>query len=70
MQKKLILGPVIGYVFGWSKLGFMIFFLQIHRPINTSLPPILSAQGDIHGEIPENRFLVITFDWSVLPTSG
>ena len=50
--------------FGWAK------FFQIYRPINGSLPPILSAQWDLHGEIPENRFFVITFDWSVLRTSG
>ena len=55
--------------FGWAKLGFMNFF-QIYRPINGSLPPILSAQGDLHGKIPENRFFVIPFDWSVLRTLG
>ena len=45
-------------------------FFQIYRPISFITPPILSAQGDLHGEIPENRFFVITFDWSVLRTSG
>ena len=45
-------------------------FFQIYRPISFILPPILSAQGDLHGEIPKNRFFVTTFDWSVLRTSG
>ena len=50
-------------------------FFKIYRPIpiepNSFIwQPILSAQGDLHGEIPENRFFVITFDWSVLRTSG
>ena len=45
-------------------------FFQIYRPISFIWQPNLSAQGDLHGEIPENRFLVITFDWSVLRTSG
>ena len=43
---------------------------QRYRPINDPLRTILSAQGDIHGEIPPNRLLAITFDWSVLGTSG
>ena len=45
-------------------------FFQIYTPISFIWQPILSAQGDLHGEIPENRFFVITFDWSVLWTSG
>ena len=45
-------------------------FFQIYRPISFMWQPILSAQGDLHGKIPENRFFVITFDWSVLRTSG
>ena len=43
---------------------------QRYRPINDPWRTILSAQGDIHGEIPPNRLLAITFDWSVLGTSG
>ena len=57
------------YVFRLGKTRLHEFF-QIYRPINTSSPPIWSAQGDIHGEIPQNRLLAITFDWSVLGTSG
>ena len=34
-------------------------FLQIYRPISFIWQPILSAQGDLHGEIPENRFYLI-----------
>ena len=45
-------------------------FFQIDRPINGSLLPILSAQGDLHGEISKDRFLVITHDWCKLRTSG
>ena len=71
MQKKkiLILGPIFGYVFWLVKTRLHDFF-QIYRPINTSGPPIWSAQGDIHGEIPQNRILAITFYWSVPGTSG
>ena len=64
-----IWGLIFGYVFRLGKTRLHEFF-QIYRPINTSSPPIWSAQGDIHGEIPQNRLLAITFDWSVLGTSG
>ena len=42
-------------------------FFQIYRPISFILPPILSAQGDLHGEIPENRFFCDNF-WLECPT--
>ena len=54
--------------FIWSKEATKKF--QRYRPINDPWRTILSAQGDIHGEIPPNRLLAITFDWSVLGTSG
>ena len=69
-KKKIwIWGLIFGYVFRLGKTRLHEFF-QIYRPINFSGPPIWSAQGDIHGEIPQNRLLAITFDWSVLGTSG
>ena len=44
-------------------------FFQIYTPINTSGPQIceVSLLVLVHRN-PENRFLVITFDWSVLRT--
>ena len=35
-------------------------FFQFYEPLNAILPPILSAQGDLNGEIPKNRFLVVS----------
>ena len=43
---------------------------QRYRPINDSGGTILSIQGDIQGEIPQNRFLAINIPECDIPVPG
>ena len=55
--------------FLWAKLGFMIFFLHIYRPINDTVPRIYEVlHCNYDGEIGQKLDLVLTFDWRVLFT--